>query len=139
MSTGRALLLAVLCSVLSLCPLLYGQANGSLSGTVADKTGSVIPGASVKITSPATGLVREAKTDASGHYLVPLLPVSTYTIHVEASGFQTTEQKDIRLQVDEQREVDFALNPATVSQSVEVNANEVAVETTNPSLGQVIT
>ncbi len=139
MSTGRALLLAVLCSVLSLCPLLYGQANGSLSGTVADKTGSVIPGASVKITSQATGLVREAKTDDSGHYLVPLLPVSTYTIHVEASGFQITEQKDIRLQVDEQSEVDFALNPASVSQSVEVNANEVAVETTNPSLGQVIT
>ncbi len=47
---------------------------------------------------------RDAKTDDSGHYLVPLLPVSVYTIHVEAQGFQTTEQKDIRLQVDEQRE-----------------------------------
>ena len=135
----NALLLGVVCSVFCLCPLLYSQANGSFSGTVTDKTGSVIAGASVRITSQATGLTRETKTDGSGHYLVPLLPVSFYTIRVEYQGFQTTEQKDIRLQVDEQREIDFALNPASVSSTVEVSATEVAVETTNPTLGQVIT
>src|ERR1700694_5201078 len=135
----KALLVAVLCSVFSLCPLLYSQANGSFSGTVADKTGSVISGATVKITSQGTGLTREVKTDDSGHYLAPLLPVAFYTIRVEASGFQTTEQKDIRLQVDEQREIDFTVNPASVSSTVEVSATEVAVETTNPTLGQVIT
>lgn len=135
----KALVVAVLGSVFFLCPLLYSQASGSLSGTVADKTGSVIAGATVKITAQETGLAREAKTDGSGHYLVPLLPVAHYTIRVESQGFQTTEQHDIRLQVDEQREVDFSLNPASVSQTVEVNATEVAVETTNPTLGQVIT
>ena len=135
----KALLVAVLGSVFSLCSLMYGQANGVLSGTVADKTGSVIAGAAVKITSQGTGLTREVKTDGSGHYLAPLLPVAFYTIRVESQGFQTTEQKDIRLQVDEQREIDFSLNPASVSQSVEVSATEVAVETTNPTLGQVIT
>src|SRR5713101_6313217 len=135
----KALLVAVLCSVFSLCPLLYSQANGSFSGTVADKTGSVISGATVKITSQGTGVTREVKTDDSGHYTAPFLPVSIYTIRVESQGFQITEQKDIRLQVDEQREVDFALNPASVSQTVEVSATEVAVETTNPTLGQVIT
>jgi hypothetical protein len=135
----KALLVAVVCSVFSLCPLLYSQANGSFSGTVTDKTGSVIAGATVKITSQGTGLTREAKSDGSGHYVLPLLPVSVYTIRVEFQGFQTTEQKDVRLQVDEQREIDFALNPASVSSTVEVSANEVAVETTNPSLGQVIT
>src|SRR6202043_3277118 len=135
----RALLVAVVGSVLSLCPLLYSQANGSFSGTVADKTGSVISGATVKITSQGTGLTREVKTDDSGHYIAPLLPVAIYTIRVESQGFQITEQKDIRLQVDEQREIDFSLNPASVSQTVEVSATEVAVETTNPTLGQVIT
>jgi hypothetical protein len=135
----NALLVAVVCSVFSLSSLLYSQSNGSLSGTVADKTGSVISGASVRITSQSTGLTREAKTDDSGHFLVPLLPVSIFTIHVEAQGFQTTEQKDIRLQVDEQREVNFSLNPASVTSTVEVSATEVAVETTNPTLGQVIT
>jgi hypothetical protein len=139
MLKNKVLLLAVLCSVFSLCPLLYSQANGSLFGTVADKTGSVIAEATVKIASQETGLTRDAKTDGSGHYLVPLLPVAHYTIRVESQGFQTTEQKDIRLQVDEQREIDFALNPASVSATVEVNATEVAVETSNPTLGQVIT
>jgi len=135
----KALVVAVLGSVFFLCPLLYSQANGSLSGTVADKTGSVIPGAGVKVTSQETGLVREAKTDGSGHYLVPLLPVADYRIRVESQGFQPVEQKDVRLQVNEQREVDFTLVPASVSQTVEVSAAEVAVETTNPTLGQVIT
>src|SRR5437660_8706162 len=135
----KALLVAVVCSVFSLCPLLYSQANGSFSGTVADKTGSVVAGATVKITSQGTGVTREVKTDDSGHYTAPFLPVSVYTIRVESQGFQITEQKDIRLQVDEQREVDFALNPASVSSTVEVSATEVAVETTNPTLGQVIT
>ncbi|MGB7333338.1 MAG: carboxypeptidase-like regulatory domain-containing protein, partial [Terriglobales bacterium] len=139
MPKRKVLLIAVVCSVFSLSSLLYSQSNGSLSGTVADKTGSVIAGASVRITSQGTGLTREAKTDDSGHYLVPLLPVSIFTIHVESQGFQTTEQKDIRLQVDEQREVDFTLNPASVSSTVEVSATEVAVETNNPTLGQVIT
>jgi len=135
----NALLVAVVCSVFSLCPLLYSQANGSLSGNVTDKTGSVIIGATVKITSQGTGLTREAKTDGTGYYLVPLLPVGFYTIRVESQGFRTTEQKDIRLQVDEHLEIDFSLNPASVSQTVEVSATEVAVETANPTLGQVIT
>ena len=135
----RALLAAILCSVFSLGPLLYSQANGSFSGTVTDKTGSVVTGTTVTVTSQATGLRREVKTDASGHYLVPLLPVSMYTIRVQSQGFQTAEQKDVRLQLDEQREIDFTLNPASVSSTIEVNATEVAVETANPTLGQVIT
>jgi len=135
----RSALLAVVCFVLSICPLLYSQANGSFSGTVTDKSGSVIAGAKVTITSQLTGVAREGTTDASGHYLVPLLSVSVYTVHVDSQGFQSAEQKDVKLQVNEQREVDFTLNPASVTQTVEVSATEVAVQTTNATLGQVIT
>jgi hypothetical protein len=140
MLNKKALFAGIFCSfVFFACPLLYGQATGSLSGTVSDKAGAVVSGATVRLTSQATGQTRESKTDDSGHYLVPLLPVANYTIRVESQGFQTTEQKDIRLQVDEHREVDFALAPASVSSTVEVSATEVAVETANPTLGQVIT
>src|SRR6266481_1218 len=140
MFSNKALLVVVFCLVvLSVSPLLYGQANGSISGTVSDKTGSVISGATVKILSQGTGISREAKTDDTGHYLVPLLPVAYYTVHVESQGFQSAEQKDVRLQVDEHRELDFTLVPASVSSTVEVSATEVAVQTTNPTLGQVIT
>ena len=140
MLTKRMLLRVIACGfAFSLCPLLYGQANGSFSGTVSDKTGSVIPGATVTATSQGTGLAREAKTDDSGHYLIPLLPVGNFTIRVNFQGFQPAEQKDIRLQVDEHREVNFTLAPASVTEKVEVSATEVAVETTTPTLGQVIT
>jgi hypothetical protein len=136
----RALLVVVVCLLaFSVCPFLYGQANGSFSGTVSDKAGAVVPGATVKATSQGTGLLREGKTDETGHFLIPLLPVAFYTIRVDAQGFQATEQKDIRLQVDEHREVNFNLVPASVSSTVEVSATEVAVETANPTLGQVIT
>src|SRR3979411_2743622 len=139
MLTKGKLLVAIYSLVFFICPAMYGQATGSFSGTVSDKAGAVVSGATVRATSQGTGVSREAKTDDSGHYLIPLLPVAIYTIRVEFQGFQTAEQKDIRLQVDEQREVDFALNPASVSSTVEVTATEVAVETTNPPLGQVIT
>jgi hypothetical protein len=141
MPNQRACLTAIcfLSAFFAFSPILHGQATGSLSGTVSDKAGAVLSGALVKATSQDTGLVRETRTDDSGHYLIPVLPVSFYTLRVESQGFQSNEQKDIRLQVDEHREVDFSLAPASVTSTVEVSATEVAVETANPTLGQVIT
>ena len=123
----------------SLCPVLFGQATGSISGTVTDVSGAPISGAKVTVTGQNTGSVREAISDSSGHYVVPLLGVNTFTVHGAFTGFQASEVKDVRLQVDEAREVNFTLSPANVQQSVEVTATPVAVQTTNPTLGQVIT
>ena len=121
--SGRVLLLAVVCAIgLCFSPMVYGQAIGSFSGTVSDQSGSVIAGATVRVTSEATGLSREGKTDDAGHYLIPLLPVTIYTIHVEFQGFQPAERKDVRLQIDEQRELDFTLAPASVASQIEVSA-----------------
>jgi hypothetical protein len=136
----KSLYAAVLCGLVCLMsPVLYGQATASFSGTVVDNSGAVVPGAKVSIIAQATNTVRDAVTDATGHYTVPLLAVGDYTIRVEAAGFRVAESKDLRLQTDEQRELDFKLIPAAVSTNVEVNATEVAVETTTPTLGQVIT
>ena len=139
MTTQKDAARIVLFARISRCPLLYGQATGSFSGTVTDKTGSVVSGANVKATAQGTGVSRESRTDDTGHYLMPLLPIGDYTIRVDSQGFGPIEQKDVRLQVDEHRELDFALSPASVTQAVEVSATEVAVQTTNPTLGQVIT
>ncbi len=140
MQTKCALRVVVVCCLVFFAShVLFAQANGSFSGTVEDKTGSVISGAKVTITSQETGLVRESTTDASGHYVAPLLPVSIYKIRAEAQGFKPVDQADLRLQVNEQREVNFTLVPASVTENVEVSASQVAVETTNSTLGQVIT
>ena len=103
---------------LVISPALHGQATGSFSGNVTDKSGSGIPGATVIATAQGTGLIRDTKTDSAGHYLLPLLPVATYTVHVDATGFQSAESKDLHLQVDEARELDFPLVPATVATTV---------------------
>jgi hypothetical protein len=132
-------LAAVFFLIVTMCPAVYGQARGSFSGSVVDKSGSVVPGASVTVTAQSTGQVRAVKSDNGGHYEVPLLPVGTYNVRVDAGGFQSTETKDLQLQVDEARELDFTLTPATVVTTVTVAGNAVAIETTNPSLGQVIT
>ncbi|MBV8515195.1 MAG: carboxypeptidase regulatory-like domain-containing protein, partial [Acidobacteria bacterium] len=128
-----------LCAFLLACGAVWGQATGTISGTVADATGAAVSGAKVTVVSPATGTTREAETDSSGHYVVPLLGVGTYNVRAEVTGFRTEESQGIVLQTNEQRELDFALAPATLQQNVEVNATAVAVQTTNGTLGQVIT
>ncbi len=136
----KALLLLVVCVLtLILCPSLYGQATGSFSGNVLDKSGAGVAGATVIATSQGTGVARNTKADTAGHYLIPLLAVGTYTLRVDAPGFQSAESRDLHLQVDEARELDFSLTPATVVTTVAVTGEEVAVETASPSLGQVIT
>ena len=133
------LLLVISALAVMIAPAAHGQAAGSFSGNVVDKSGSAIPGATVTVTSQGTGLERDAKTDTAGHYLIPLLPVATYNVRVDATGFQSAASKDLHLQVDEARELDFSLVPATVVTTVAVSGEAVAVETANPSLGQVIT
>ena len=124
---------------LAVSPAIHGQATGSFSGNVVDKSGSGVAGATVTVTSEGTGLARTAKTDGSGHYLVPLLPVGNYIVRVESPGFQSAESKNLNLQVQQARELDFTLVPATVTTTVTVSGEAVAIETANPSLGQVIT
>ena len=140
MLTKKALLVAVLFACISHLPTSlwpgHRQAFPARSRTRLDRCCRGERkgyGASARVSS------RESKTDDTGHYLIPLLPVGDYTIRVECPGLSEREQKDVRLQVDEHREVNFTLAPASVTSTIEVSATEVAVETTNPTLGQVIT
>ncbi|WP_353068454.1 carboxypeptidase-like regulatory domain-containing protein [Tunturibacter empetritectus] len=137
---SHKLLFLVICVLaLAIPPALHAQAVGSFSGNVLDKSGSSISGATVKATSQATGLSRDTKTDSAGHYLIPLLPVDTYTVRVDMQGFQSTESRNLKLDVDQARELDFSIATATVVTSVTVSGDAVTAETNNPSLGQVIT
>src|ERR1700685_1123591 len=128
----KILRLLVACVLaLTISPAMHGQATGSFSGNVLDKSGSGIAGATVIATSQGTGLTRDTKTDSAGHYLLPLLPVGIYTVHVDATGFQSAESKDLHLQIDEARALDFSLVPGTVVTTVAVSGEAVAVESAN--------
>ena len=135
-SLGIALFSLLMCAA---SQLGFAQATGSISGTVTDAAGAAVPDAKVTVTVPATGLTRSSTTNGAGAYTFQLLGVGIYNVQAEQKGFQTATAQDIRLQVDEHRELDFKLAPATVQTTVEVTATPVAIQTSDATLGQVIT
>ena len=140
MLTKKALLVLFCSLVFPVCPLLYGQATGSFSGTVTDKTGSVVSGATCKShRRKAPASLASPKPTRPGTTSCHCCRSATTRFEWNPQGFGPVEQKDVRLQVDEHRELNFTLTPASVTSTVEVSATEVAVQTTNPTLGQVIT
>src|SRR5258705_4156137 len=87
-----------------------GQTNfGRISGTVTDSSGAVVPSATVTVTNAATNAVRTTTTDEGGFYTVTNLPVGTYTVTVERSGFKKANQTDNALTADQRLTVSIEL------------------------------
>src|SRR5258705_169040 len=113
-----------------------GQTNfGRISGTVTDSSGAVVPSATVTVTNAATNAVRTTTTDEGGFYTVTNLPVGTYTVTVERSGFKKANQTDNALTADQRLTVNVALEAGAVSETVDVST--VAGETVNTTSGEL--
>ncbi|HEY1656721.1 MAG TPA: carboxypeptidase regulatory-like domain-containing protein [Candidatus Sulfotelmatobacter sp.] len=119
-------------------PLVHAQSTGSIVGTVTDSSGASVAGASVTITETRTNTQRVLITDADGRFVANVMQVGTYAVKVTASGFQSAEKTGILLEAQASPEINFTLSPSTVSEKVTVEANSVAVETSNASLSQVV-
>src|SRR5687767_10184276 len=76
--------------------------RGTISGTVTDTSGAVVPGARVTITNQDTGLVRSATASDDGLYRVPALEPGAYTVRFELDGFQTAENKNIAVKTSDE-------------------------------------
>ncbi|HYU46178.1 MAG TPA: carboxypeptidase-like regulatory domain-containing protein, partial [Terriglobales bacterium] len=108
-----------------------GGATGAISGTVQDVSGAVVAGAEVQIINQDTGAVtRTLKTDATGAFIAPLLPVATYTVKVVATGFGEGNFKDIAVRITETTRLTAKLAPLKVMQKLEVQAEVQTIETT---------
>ncbi|HUS05418.1 MAG TPA: carboxypeptidase-like regulatory domain-containing protein [Bryobacteraceae bacterium] len=134
---SRLLLLIALSSAMSL-PMLAQVASAELSGTVIDAAGAAVPNAKVIATNVATNVVHETVSGASGNYIIPLLPPGEYLITVEATGFRKLIQKGLTLQINQQAQLDLALQVGQVSESVEVSAQAPLLESESSSLGTVV-
>src|SRR5215468_9880692 len=116
-----------------------GGATGAITGTVQDQTGAVVASADVRIVNQDTGTVtRTAKTDATGTFTATLLPVATYTVTVNSSGFREAKFPDIAVRVTETTRMVAKLVPVQVLEKVEVQALVQTVETTTATTGQAI-
>jgi hypothetical protein len=117
----------------------FAQAEtGSITGTVRDPSGAVVAGASVTVTNTETNIARQVKTNTEGEYVVTPLGVGTYSVKVEQSGFKTSVQTAIKLDVNQVVRMDATLTLGEVSEKVEVTAATPLVETDTSSIGQVI-
>ena len=130
----------ILCAVGVLsAALAWASVGGSISGTVKDPAGRVLPKAEVTIREASTGLLYQTHTDNRGVYVFPVLPVGHYELNIQAPGFTGYQRTDIVLDTNAALSFDASLEVGGVAQTVSVVDNTLHVETTSTQLGQVIT
>jgi hypothetical protein len=117
---------------LSVCSLAQ-QTLGGITGTVADKSGSVLPDTTVTIVGDQTELTRTQKTNGNGGYDFVNLPIGTYTVTVTHEGFQTEKLPSILVQANRTATLNVSLKVGQVGTTIEVEAVPTmnAVDTTN--------
>src|SRR5580693_578758 len=129
-------------SLLLASPIAHAQgvgASGSLSGTLSDPTGAVIPKGTVTAEDVARGIRLSATVDANGQYRFTNLLPGTYDLTAQIPGFQTLLQKGVVITVGQVANLDFHLQVATTSSVVEVSAAPPVVETERGSQANTIT
>src|SRR5579863_10354143 len=102
--------------------------TGTISGTVKDTSGALLPGTRVTVLNQDTGTPRTLETDAAGHFSASSLGLGNYRVTATRDGFQTQVRSGIVLTVSQEAVVDMALTVGAVSQTVEVTAEASAVE-----------
>jgi Carboxypeptidase regulatory-like domain/TonB dependent receptor len=108
----------------------YGQAVfGSVLGTVTDPQGAAVPNVKVTVTNQRKGTIDTTTTNNDGNYSVTHLIPDTYTIHFEAAGFKSLDQKDVIVQADAGSRVDGQFQVGSTSESVEVTAEAPQLKT----------
>ncbi|HEV2134482.1 MAG TPA: carboxypeptidase regulatory-like domain-containing protein [Terracidiphilus sp.] len=115
-----------------------GQAFGTISGTITDPSGALVAGAKVTATETETSFSRAAVTDSSGHYVIPNLRPTKYSLTVEAAGFRKFVQENVLLLANQAATVDLNLQVGSAEQSVVVNEAPPLVNTTTQTLSHVI-
>lgn len=115
-----------------------GSITASISGTVTDPTGAVIPGAAVTAHNTETGIDSSTQTNAQGFYNFPALPTGKYEVSIKAAGFQEYRQTGLVLDVNTALRIDATMKVGAVTQEVSVTSTAVHVETTNTQMGEVI-
>src|SRR5215467_5340358 len=122
-----------------LAPVSFAQeSTARLLGTITDPSGAVIPHVSVVARNLATGLEKKTLSNESGDYSIPLLPIGSYTVTGEASGFKTATITGLTLQVNQEARVDIRLAVGSAAESIQVQASSPVLVTENSSVGQVV-
>lgn len=113
--------------------------TADITGRVLDQLGAAVPNAGVTIRSLGTSQTRTATTNEEGDYIITQLPPGTYEMSVEAQSFSKAVVKEIELNIGSKQTLNFDLKPGQLTETIEVSADAVLVETTRSDLGGVVT
>jgi hypothetical protein len=119
-------------------PLQAQFDTGQIAGYIRDASQAVIAGANVTLTNEGNGQQRQTTTNASGYYVIPNLPVGTYSASAESAGFKKTIQSGIVLDSAARLSVDLVLTVGAVTDSVEVKGAVTPVQTESAQVGRVV-
>jgi len=129
-----------LCALVCLAATAVAQNRGSITGTVRDATGAVVPGAQVTLSDAQKGIALKTTTNSGGDYLVAGLPTGTFDLSITAKGFRKYEAAGIILETAQKARVDAVLEIGAVTNEVTVQGSQVAqVETQSSEISGVVT
>ena len=116
-----------------------GAANGCLSGTVRDPSGSVIQAATITLVNTGLNSTYTTVSNVQGYYSFPNLAVGHYDMTIEASGFTTQKKTDVKIDTDAAVTIDAVLQLGQQSETVVVNTSNTQIDTVATHLGEVVT
>jgi hypothetical protein len=116
----------------------FAQANAGITGTVTDASGAVVPDANVTITNEGTSVSNKVTTTGSGTYSVTGLTPGVYDVAVEKSGFKKSVQTHVNVEVTVTSTINFTLANGAASETVEITANPISLNTTSPQIGSTV-
>lgn len=134
-----ALVLSVVASLFPTQALAQGETTSAIVGQVRDSTNAVVPGATVTIANPETGLRRSAKTDDAGRFNFPQLKPGTYSVKAEAQGFEPQQNDNVISGLGQKQTVDFTLKVARSNEVVEVNGDSPLINPENANTSTTLT
>ena len=131
--------LVLVCAAILCVPSgAFAQGNGSISGTVTDSTGAVIPDVTVKATQAGTGLMLKTTSSGGGTYVFPTLAPSNYNLAASHAGFENHAVRNLQVRADAAVTADIVLKAGSTSETVTVTAENAKVDVTTGTLSQVI-
>lgn len=128
--------IAILLLVPALC---LGQVStATVNGTVTDEQGAVIPGASLTLTNTETGVALGTETNEAGVYRFQNVQIGQYTLEASSAGFTTQKLEPFTLTVNQTTTLDFPMQIGAVTETVEVTAAAVQLQSSSAELGQAV-
>ena len=128
-----------LCVLMLWTVCLWGQSdNSTVNGIVKDPTTAVIPNAKITLKNEATGLFRQAQTNESGVFVIPIVPPGMYTLSAEAPGFKKYESKSNKVDPSMPASFEVVLQIGTASEVVEVVATASPLQTESGAVGRLV-